>query len=548
MILDADVAPLPSRIEADICIVGAGPAGIAIARSWLNTSVRVCLVEGGGNRPESLSQSLYEGSAVGEGRFDPIRSRVRALGGTTHVWGGGCIPLGNNDLSRHDWIPHSGWPLAYEQLRPFYERASRLFGIEHHALADGSFVRRPGLRLGAIEHDLLEHRNFVRSPVFFGEVFREELARAPNVQLLLHANATSLDAGPDASHIRSLAVQSLSGQSVSLVARHYVLACGGIENARLLLLSDAVAPGGLGNRRDLVGRYFMDHPSCRLGTLQTGSPERVTRPYDRSGGKGTAPCFPELCLSDAARERHGLLNGRVKPFAVEGRVPEGIRALRELRRAFRKTVHDEAMALDGPLGSAHPTFDASATERSFGAVGKAVATIGLHPGHVARAMYRKRIGKLPVAPQRVDVVGYFEQAPNPDSRVRLGDQLDALGQRKVVVDWRLTDLDWHTYRTAATIFGSALANASQGQFTTDEWLGDRSRADAPIHGTAHHMGTTRMSESPDEGVVDLHSRVHGVANLHVAGSSVFPTGGWAFPTFTIVAMSLRLAEHLHMLL
>ncbi|WP_343227295.1 GMC family oxidoreductase [Pseudoxanthomonas sp. PXM01] len=548
MILDANSAPLPSRIDADVCIVGAGPAGIALARSWLNTPVNVCLVEGGGHRPESLSQSLYEGAAVGDGRFDPVRSRLRALGGSTHVWGGGCIPLSNGDLSRRTWVPNSGWPLAYEALQPFYERARETFGIGHHALADGSFLQQDGQETHAVVSDLLEHRTFVRSPVFFGEAFRDELAQARNVTLLLHANVTSLDAGPEATHVESLTIRSLSGQTTRLVARQYVLACGGIENARLLLLSNDVAPEGLGNRHGLVGRYFMDHPTCRLGTLQGGVPERVTRPYDRTGGRGPTPSYPELCLSDAARAHYGLLNARVRPFAVEGAVPAGVRALRELRRAFRKPTHDEAMTLDGQLESAQPAVDASRTDRSITALGKAVATAGLHSGQVARAWYRKRHGKLPVAAERVDVVGYFEQAPNPDSRIRLGDERDALGQRKVVVDWRLTDLDWHTYRMSATIFGSELAKASAGRFTPDAWLADDARSDAPIHGTAHHMGTTRMASSAREGVVDLDARVHGVANLHVAGSSVFPTGGWAFPTFTIVAMSLRLAEHLHVLL
>lgn len=546
MILDANTAPLPDRIDADICIVGAGPAGIAMARSWLNTPVRVCVVEGGGDRPEPLSQSLYEGATVGDGRFDPVRSRVRALGGSTHVWGGGCIPLSDGDFSARDWVPDSGWPLSPRELQPYYARASDLFGIRHHVLKDGSFARDEAP--GAVESELLEHRNFVRSPVFFSEDFRDELARAPNVHLLLHATATSFDTDDEASHVSALNVRSLSGQSARLVARHYVLACGGIENARLLLLSDDIARQGLGNRHDMVGRYFMDHPSCRLGTLQAASPERVTRPYDRAGGKGPAPCFPELCLTDAALRRYGLLSGRVRPFAVEGEVPAGVRAFRTLRRAFSRTTHDQAMAPYGQMASAQPADDMPPADRSIGTLGKALATAGLNPGQVARAWYRKRHGKLPVAPQRVDVVGYFEQAPNRDSRIRLGDELDALGQRKVVVDWRLTELDWHTYRMAATIFGTALAKASEGEFTTDAWLAAGRRSDAPIHGTAHHMGTTRMSLSPRDGVVDLNARVHGVDNLHVAGSSIFPTGGWAFPTFTIVAMSLRLAEHLHVML
>ena len=163
-------------------------------------------------------------------------------------------------------------------------------------------------------------------------------------------------------------------------------------------------------------------------------------------------------------------------------------------------------------------------------------------GDLARGVFNRLTDRPIVPPDHVDVVGYFEQAPNPDSRVRLGEELDPLGQRRVCVDWRLTPLDWHTYRTATRLFGEDLARACGGSFQADPWLHEEH---APqLQGTAHHMGTTRMSDHPADGVVDRDLRVHGIDNLHIAGSSVFPTGGWAFPTFTLVALSMRLAEHL----
>jgi choline dehydrogenase-like flavoprotein len=126
----------------------------------------------------------------------------------------------------------------------------------------------------------------------------------------------------------------------------------------------------------------------------------------------------------------------------------------------------------------------------------------------------------------------------------LDNEVDELRQRKARVDWRLTPLDWHTYRTAAPIFGLELARACAGRFVLEPWLAEEGNTVARVYGTSHHIGTTRMNSDPRKGVVDLNSRVHGVSNLYVAGSSVFPTAGWAFPTFTIVAMSLRLAEYL----
>jgi choline dehydrogenase-like flavoprotein len=180
-------------------------------------------------------------------------------------------------------------------------------------------------------------------------------------------------------------------------------------------------------------------------------------------------------------------------------------------------------------------------------LGSLALELGAGLGDIVRAMLRKKAGKSAVETERVDVVGFFEQAPNPDSRVTLGQETDALGQRKACIDWRLTSLDWHTYRTAAVMFGSELARACGGHFELQPWLASEQRESPQIQGTAHHIGTTRMAEHPSQGVVDLNSRVHGMSNLYVAGSSVFPTGGWAFPTFSLVSMSLRLAEHLRAL-
>jgi choline dehydrogenase-like flavoprotein len=169
--------------------------------------------------------------------------------------------------------------------------------------------------------------------------------------------------------------------------------------------------------------------------------------------------------------------------------------------------------------------------------------LGLGMGDIARAFVDKLRDRPTVQSDRIELVGYFEQAPNPLSRLRLGTQTDALGQRTLEIDWQLTALDAHTQRTTARLFGEQLAAACNGRFEPAPWVDDATIA-PQVHGTAHHLGTTRMADHPHQGVVDRHCRVHGVDNLHVVGSSVFPTGGWAFPTFTIVALSLRLAGQL----
>lgn len=550
MIIDYLDGSAPADMDVDLCIVGAGAAGIAIARTFIGTSVTVCLVEGGGLSGEEKCQALYEGSSVGCPPFNPGTSRMRVFGGSCTLWGGGCIPLGKHDLSQRNWVPHSGWPLSYDDLEPYYDRARSYCRLDSHNFTEGSFLGPLARSPLPFDADKLVNQIFARSPILFGQAYRSELEEAPNIQVLLHANLLELEASPDGASVSQARIGALDGRGGRVRARHYVLASGGIENARLLLLSNGVAPRGLGNDRDLVGRFFMDHPSGKLGTVTTGNPDRLTRPYDRNLGKGPAPTFPEIGLSHEAQRAHRMLSGRVHPFAVEGAVPKGIRALRDFRAALHPPARDEGSMLEARLCAAlknGPSSGDSAVVVTE-SLGMLALRLGLGATDIVRAFLQKLADKPVVTSNHVELIGFFEQAPNPDSRITLDAEVDALGKRKVCVDWRLTSLDRHTYRTAAALFGSELAHACGGTFQPEPWLEGDLDTMPQVHGTAHHLGTTRMADDPQQGVVDRHCRVHGIDNLHIAGSSVFPTGGWAFPTFTIVALSLRLAEDLHALL
>ncbi|MCX7514589.1 GMC oxidoreductase [Frateuria hangzhouensis] len=547
MIVDYLEGSAAAELDADICIVGAGAAGIAMARSFIGTPLRVCLLESGGLAGERSSQALYEGHSSDDGLpFDPGTSRMRAFGGSCNLWGGGCIPLSALDLCPREWVAHSGWPIAATDLEPYYRRARDICRIQAHPIDGLGFGSMPARAPISFDAGTLTNQIFIRAPVLFGRDYLDELAHEPNVTVLLHANLLELDIAPGGDAVRGARIGSLGGHRGVVRARHYVLACGGIENARLLLLSDAVVPGGPGNAHDLVGRYFMDHPSGKLGTVACGALDRLVRPYDRERARGTVP-IPEICLSEQAQRTHRLLSGRVHPFAVEGPVPRGLRALRGLRKAMRPVAGDEASRLESDLFAATRNEALPEARADAGSWARLAMQLGLGMGDVAWALVRKKADKPAVRSSHVDLVGYFEQAPNPHSRVTLGQDRDALGQRKVCIDWRLTALDRHTYRTAAHLFGDELARACGGRFQPEPWVDADDGTPPRVQGTAHHLGTTRMADDPRHGVVDRHCRVHGMDNLHIAGSSVFPTGGWAFPTFTIVALSLRLADRLQAL-
>jgi choline dehydrogenase-like flavoprotein len=537
----------PGDYRADLCIVGGGPAGIAIARAFAGSPFTVCLIEGGGFSGENRSQSLYDGESTGDLDLDAGTSRMRVLGGSCTLWGGGCIPFSDDDLVPRDWVPDSGWPLRYADLAPWYEKAREFCRIDPaHGFRPGHFDGPPPRRPLDLDPEALVNFVFARSPILFGTAYRDELRQAANVTLLLHANVMELDATADAVTVTGARIGSLDGRRGHVRARHYVLAAGGIENARLMLLSDSVAPAGLGNDRDLVGRYFMDHPSGAIGSVRSADPDRLTRPYERTIGKVRAPLSPEIGLSFEAQRARRTLNARVHPFAVEGQVPRGIRALRDVRAALRPPRRDEATLLEARLNAALQNGPGGAAIAVQQKLVVSAMRVGLHVGDVVKAVAQKIADRPTVHSDRAELVGFFEQAPQRDSRVLLGDSRDAFGLRRVRVEWRLNDLDRHTWRTTTVIAGERLAAACNGRFEPAAWA--MGEAPPEVHGTAHHMGTTRMSTDPATGVVDPDGKVHGMSNLHVAGSSVFPTGGWAFPTFTIVALSLRLAEQLRVLL
>ncbi|MGY0611350.1 GMC oxidoreductase [Luteimonas sp. A501] len=549
MILDYLDPSAPGDYRSDLCIIGAGPAGIAIATAFADSRFSVCLLESGGLESERSAQALNEGESVGPARLDPHLCRLRALGGSSRLWGGGCVPLTRLDLASRDWVPASGWPIGFDELATWCGHARSTLRIDpRHGIGDGSFGNAHFAHALPLLEECAVDRVCIESPVFFQAQYRPLLEESDNITLLLHANLMELAATPGAGRVQAARIGSLDGRRGTVHARHYVLAAGGIENARLLLLSDGAHPRGLGNAHDQVGRYFMDHPRCLAGRIVGGNLDALLRPYDRDGQRESRPLYRELALADSAQRRLRLLNARARPLPVLDSAPAGLQALRDLRATFRtppanddRAVEDEvqralASGIAGPPAAAPPP--AGGGQRA-----RLALRMGMNAGHVAGAVARKLRHRSVDSVRSVDLMAYFEQSPNPESRITLGESRDALGLRKVRVDWRFTEFDYASFRTSAGLLGSEAARCCGGRFEPAPWVADTTLSPGLV-GTAHHIGTTRMSDRPGDGVVDRDCKVHGLENLHVAGSSVFPTGGWAFPTFTIVALAMRLADRL----
>ena len=488
MFLDARGVATGSELECEVCIVGGGAAGIVIARELTGSGARVVLLESGGFRTDAPTQQLYEGDVVGHSYAPLAQARVRAFGGSTGHWQGWCRPLEDADFAARPWVPHSGWPLGARDLEPYYRRAHLLCELGPYDYRPEFWSRLTGAAPLPLDKSRVESVVYQLSPpTQFGVVYRDDIRMAANVHALLHANAVRI-VRRDGRAIDRVDVATLTGRRFAVRAKHFVVATGGIENARLLLTSN------VGNDNDLVGRYFAEHPHASAALLAL--PKRL-------------PAKSFYSFLDTRR-------GRVRGAWATSRSLERERGILRLAATLDRVADD-------------PFVPRSAENDRASALGEDV-------GEVARTLDRSGAHELFALFVRM------EQAPNPESRVLLGDATDALGMPKVRLDWRLTDLDRRSLREALAAFAAAVGAARLGRLyarpsvESDFWPN--------VFGGMHHIGTTRMHADPRLGVVDPDCRVHGLGNLYVAGSSVFPTGGYANPTLTIVALSLRLADHL----
>lgn len=509
--------PSGRRLEADICVVGAGAAGLAITREFLHSSHDVIVVEAGGARPGD--GETRRASATAQAAAPGPRP---GLGGTTQIWGGQCIRLSPVDFERRSWVPHSGWPWQAATLDAYYERAGELFGIPSSRWREDIWaearVPRPRFESGALEAVFSIFSP--RPERFLGRALRTELRTSKNVRVLLGASATRVLSSPDDRRVSAIELRSLGERTVRVEARLYVLCCGGIENARMLLVSTGAHPQGIGNEHDLVGRYFMEHVVGRFATIETERPEVLHRSLT-TFYRGRLRFQPKLALSADAQATAGALNCAAD-LVVEYPEQSGMQAAARLLQVARERRDGQLVARD-----------------------IASAVRGL-PEVAAFAAGRFLRGRAPVRKRALLGLNILvEQAPNPSSRVRLSSRVDLRGVALPELDHRRTDLDRHTEKEFAGIVARAFSSAGIGDVKAAPWLElpDAVRGDAvwPIY---HPSGTTRMAVDPRHGVVDPQGRVHSSANLYIAGSSTFPTVGFANPTLTIVALAIRLADHL----
>jgi choline dehydrogenase-like flavoprotein len=518
--IDLDRTQGTSEMRTQVCVIGAGAAGISLTRRLLAAGHEVVLLESGGLDYEAQIADLSAGENVGADYYDLEDSRLRFFGGTTAIWGGRCAELDPIDLEARDYVPHSGWPIAWSELSHYYDQARPSFGLPRQRLGLDR-MRAAGVPLPAFDPQQLEMPLWTFDQRFNRFTFDScrDIEANPKARIVTHATVTAIRPGESGRGIEAVEARSLSGAAVTVRAEAFVLAAGGIENARLLLANR------LGNEHDQVGRYFMEHPHARGGRIVEAASWNLMKAFGRRHCVDGVDLAALITPSEALQRREGILN---TSLTIVGRQPERARKFWGMK------------AYDGIKHSIAPTR----TGRALWMTAKKAAAWTQQRIDPARPWLLHKIGMVDVA-----LLVRAEQAPNPDSRVLLGTDKDALGVPRVTLDWRLSEIDARSVSVLVDTLGRELERLGLGKVEPADWLADGARgwrsddliSSHPIGGF-HHMGTTRMSNSPRTGVTDADTRVHGLGNLYVAGSSLFPTGGWANPTLTIAALALRTAD------
>jgi choline dehydrogenase-like flavoprotein len=528
-----------SRISADVCVIGTGPAGAAAAAELASRGVDVVVVEGGGQRYDARHTDHFRADPASD-PHDPLEAvRQKRLGGTSLVWGGRCAPLDPQDFGARDWLGAAGWPLSDEELAPYYRRAQR-----HLEAGDYEYgAARSGLPVAQLpDSDVLDVERTWRwsPPTEFASRMRT-LARAANVRLVVEATVVRLERDPVSGAVVEAIISPRPGVEVVVGANTYVLAAGGLESARILLSSDRQTPAGLGNEHDQVGRHYMTHPVGEVGTVVLSPLGRaLALGYEKTRDGVYARRM--LALTAAEQERHGLANLKAAVWFADPMDPSHGDGLLS---TFSLTYY--------ALNRARLGFKSAGTHARYSRTG------GLreHVGNVTRDWRRvarfaagwaapritgrrKLPSFMPLDSATCRLRFDAEQVPDPENRVTLSRQRDELGQRRLQVHYRVSESDRRSIRRSMELIGEEFARLGLGAVD----MGDAARIDemAFTDGT-HQMGLLRMADSPRQGVVDRDCRVHGCANLYVAGSAVFPTAGAVGPTLTIVALACRIAEH-----
>jgi choline dehydrogenase-like flavoprotein len=567
-----DAYPSESHFGTDIAIVGGGPAGLTIASEFMNSGATVLVLESGLEK-DSLPhmelnrlESRDDGSSrefrnafhrknmpIFDPEVQPYGVRCRVLGGSAAYWGGKSAIFDEIDLSQRDWVPNSGWPFGRETLAPYVDRAAKVLNLGPN-LYDarlwefiGSKIKRPAIdptKLRSFFWQFSRSRLIPESVMNFADEFRA--ANADNIRTLINATVLHIHTNDAGNAFSSLEISTIAGVRSKVTAKICVLAAGAIENARLLLNSDRRHKGGLGNAHHNVGRYLMDHPGSRIGYFNKEDMKAAKYlgfyavPHD-----GEYIMYMHgLALSPKFQAENKLLNAAIYVLP-EISPKDPIAAAKQLLKLKSTNFLADMWLLVSGSGLliraiALKIFYSDILPRSLKNL---IVNIFMYinPDYVAREFQSKRV------PHQLDRMGIHvisEQQPDRENRIMLSERRDVLGCRRVVAFWKVSEAERRTVIALGQLLQEELPKAGMPAPVLDRWIVENRPEEAVLVDMAHILGTTRISEDPKTGVVDTTCKVYGVDRLYIVGSSVFPTSSHVNPTLMIVALAIRLADHI----
>jgi len=465
----------------DVCICGAGAAGITLAKTLAEKGKKVALLEGGGKEYSQQSQDCYKGKNIGMTYYlDSFR--LRYLGGTTNHWAGRCRPFVEKDFSTKVINGLPGWPIKFEEMDRYLARAKIILGLP----VEDTFNPISGT-VPIVSDSFVPDESIVsKEPVRFGKKYADLLSQSPNIDLFINANTTEIKLMGDLETVEKVVIKTFAGKKDSISANKYILCMGAIENARILLSSNKQIKEGVGNKTDMVGRCFMEHFNVDMGSF-FANPDK---------------------WKDTLRMEY-----------------------------FTQPNYSHA----NKLGMANVTFYVTTKLKAYGRTREIKKIFNrlsckLNLDEKLQFIYKHDcLGEGKVS-------SLCEQFPYKKSRVTLSKDRDELGVQRVILDWRMSEDDERSIRHIVVEIAKEFAKNDLGRVKLASYILDDSSIPSSIH--SHQMGTTRMASRAENGVVDTNCRVFDTTNLYIAGSSVFSTGGGGNPTMPIIQLALRLGEHL----
>jgi choline dehydrogenase-like flavoprotein len=541
MIISSESLPAQSQLDAKICIIDAGAAGIALACELDGSGFQVLLLEAGALQIDPALDSYYEGTASAA-HPDTRQFRRIVFGGTTGIWGGRCVPFDPIDFERREYIANSGWPISYEEVARYYPRALEYCHAGTFDFSVAGSLTRPDATIEGFDggDDILTDRIERYSlPTDFGKSYRAQIERSANVTALLRARCVKVSKSPGEDRIEYAEIIDAADRTRRVSAEIFVLAVGGVETPRLLFAADPNSVG-LGNLSDRLGRYYACHFENSIGRLVPHG-ARVAFNFEKT--KDHVYCRRKLQFSAPAQHRQRLLNTAFRlHFPEYSDATHGSSVMSAIYLAKSQLIPEYRAIL------AHNAHAAMPSPRTAHVRNVLADLPGLF-GFACQWLFKIRLAqrKLPYT-LVANADGSFplefncEQTPSESNRVTLGREVDVHGLPRVNIQWRIADDDIEAAARGFHLLRDSI-NQSAARLEFDEAeLRPRLRHSVPLGG--HHIGTARMASSSSQGVVDTNSAVFGLRNLYIASSAVFPTSSHANPTLTIVALALRLAAHL----